>query len=213
MAELSAVAVLVLGLLRERPRHPYDVFQTLVERGDARLVRVNPGAVYHAVERLERDGLVAAVGTERCGNRPERTTYRLTTTGRDAYEQRLASFLGDEHPVHPVFPVGLAEAVDLPRTVVVDALSRRRAREAERLARLEDAYDQVRADGLPRRYLLDVEHDVAHLRHEVAWLDATLAELADDTLDWGAPFPADFARARHARRAATLAAPAAPATH
>ncbi|WP_143320526.1 PadR family transcriptional regulator, partial [Cellulomonas iranensis] len=65
----TAVTVVVLALLAEQPRHPYDVFQTLVERGDDRLVRVNPGAVYHAVDRLERDGLVEAVGTERAGNR------------------------------------------------------------------------------------------------------------------------------------------------
>jgi DNA-binding PadR family transcriptional regulator len=201
--ELSAVAVLVLGLLRERPRHPYDVFQTLVERGDARLVKVSPGAVYHAVERLERDGLVEAVGTERAGRRPERTTYRLTDDGRVAYERRLASFLGDDHPVHPVFPVGLAEAVDLPRDVVIAALTRRRAHESARLAHLEHAYEQVRADGLPRRYLLDVEHDIEHLRHEVAWLDRTLTEIADDVLGWDEPFPVAFAHARHARRAAT----------
>ncbi|NKY41426.1 helix-turn-helix transcriptional regulator, partial [Cellulomonas septica] len=126
MPELSAVAVLVLGLLREHPRHPYDVFQTLVERRDTRLVRVNPGAVYHAVERLARDGLVEALGTERSGNRPERTTYRLTDAGRTAYERRLASFLGDDHPVHPVFSVGLAEAVDLHEqaTVGVDGRDR-----------------------------------------------------------------------------------------
>lgn len=201
-AELSAVAVLVLGLLREHPRHPYDVFQTLVERGDARLVRVNPGAVYHAVERLARDGLVEAVGTERRGNRPERTTYRLTDAGRAAYERRLVSFLGDDHPVHPVFPVGLAEAVDLPRDVVRDALVRRRERESARLAELEDAYERVRALGLPRRYLLDVEHDVAHLRHEVDWLTRTVAELADDALGWEDPFPVEFLHARYGRPAA-----------
>ena len=202
-AELSAVAVLVLGLLREHPRHPYDVFQTLVERRDTRLVRVNPGAVYHAVERLARDGLVEALGTERSGNRPERTTYRLTEAGRTAYERRLASFLGDDHPVHPVFSVGLAEAVDLPRDVVRDALLRRREREAARLADLEDAFTRVRELGLPRRYLLDVEHDVAHLRHELAWLDRTVAELDDDTLGWDDPFPAAFLEARHGRPAAT----------
>ncbi|NKY41265.1 PadR family transcriptional regulator, partial [Cellulomonas septica] len=79
----------------------------------------------------------------------------------------------------------------------------RRAREAERLAELESAYTRVRAQGLPRRHLLDVEHDVAHLRHEVEWLDRTVAELDDYALGWDDPFPAAFLEARHGRPAAT----------
>ena len=114
MAELSAVAVLVLGLLHEQPMHPYQLHQTLVERGDTRIVRVNPGAVYHGVERLERDGLVEVVGTDRTGKRPERTTYRITDAGRAEFATRLTSLLGDEHPAYPLFSVGLAEANELP---------------------------------------------------------------------------------------------------
>ena len=75
MGELSAIAVLILALLHERPMHPYQVHRNLVERGDTRLVRVNAGAIYHGIERLEKEGLVEAAGTERAGNRPERTTY------------------------------------------------------------------------------------------------------------------------------------------
>ena len=82
MAELSAVAVLVLGLLHEQPMHPYQLHQTLVERGDTRIVRVNPGAVYHGVERLERDGLVEVAGTDRTGKRPERRRDRCRTAVR-----------------------------------------------------------------------------------------------------------------------------------
>ncbi len=97
IGELTAVAVLVLALLHEQPMHPYQVHQNLVDRGDTRLVRVNAGAVYHGIERLEKEGLVEAVGTERSGNRPERTTYRITEAGRTAFATRLTSFLGDDH--------------------------------------------------------------------------------------------------------------------
>jgi DNA-binding PadR family transcriptional regulator len=200
VGELSAVAVLVLGLLHEQPMHPYQMHQNLVERGDARLVRISLGAVYHGVERLERDGLVDVVGTDRTGNRPERTTYRLTEPGRAAFARRLASFLGDDHPTYPLFSVGLAEATDLPRDVVVAQLERRRAREAGRLADLESSYEQIRAEGLPRRYLLDVEHDVHLMRAELAWLDGALAEIRDGSFLWDEPIPAAFVEARRAAR-------------
>ncbi|WP_203747713.1 PadR family transcriptional regulator [Cellulomonas chitinilytica] len=200
MGELSAVAVLVLGLLHEQPMHPYQMHQNLVERGDARLVRISLGAVYHGVERLERDGLVGVVGTDRTGNRPERTTYRITETGQAAFARRLTSFLGDDHPTYPLFSVGLAEATDLPRDVVTAQLERRRAREAGRLADLESAYERIRAQGLPRRYVLDVEHDLHLMRAELAWLDGALAEIRDGSFLWGEPIPAAFVEAYRAAR-------------
>jgi DNA-binding PadR family transcriptional regulator len=201
IGELSAVAVLILALLNERPMHPYQVHQNLVERGDTRLVRVNAGAVYHGIERLEKDGLVEVAGTERAGNRPERTSYRITDAGRSAMTARLTSFLGDDHPSYPLFSVGLAEAHEVPVETVVQQLTRRRAREASRMAWLWAAQDRLTSLGLPRRYLLDVEHDIAMLRSEIAWLDATLDELQADALEWGQPFPQEFMDARHELKA------------
>jgi len=200
--ELSAVAVLLLALLHEQPMHPYQLHQTLLERGDARLVRITAGAVYHGIERLERDGLVEAVGTDREGRRPERTTYRLTDAGREAFARRLTSLLGDDHPSYPLFTVGLAEANELPVEVVVEQLARRLAREQARLEHLGGVHAQLRELGLPRRFLLDVEYDEARLRHEVEWLERTLDELRHQRLDWGDGVPADFVRARQALRAA-----------
>lgn len=202
MGELSAVAVLTLALLHEQPMHPYQVHRTLVERGDTRLVRVNAGAIYHGIERLEKAGLVEAVGTERAGNRPERTTYRITGAGHAALIARLASFIGDDHPSYPLVSVGLAEAHEIPAETAVEQLQRRRNREADRLAGMESARDLLRSLGLPRRYLLDVEHDLALLEAEVAWLDRTIHDLRTDGLDWDQPFPPEFAAARQALCAA-----------
>jgi DNA-binding PadR family transcriptional regulator len=198
--ELSAVAVLLLATLHEQPTHPYQLHQTLVERGEERLVRITPGAVYHGVERLEREGLVEVVGTDRSGNRPERTTYRLTDAGRTAFARRLSSFLGDDHPAYPLFSVGLAEATDLPRDVVETQLQRRLDRESARVAALTSSYDTVHAAGLPRRYLLDVEHDLAVMRREVDWLEQLLTELRDGSLSWDEPIPHAFVEARSAAR-------------
>lgn len=200
IGELSAVAVMILALLHEQPMHPYQVHQNLVERGDTRLVRVNAGAVYHGVERLEKEGLVEAAGTERAGNRPERTTYRITDAGRSAFAARLTSFLGDDHPAYPLFSVGLAEAHEIPAASAIEQLVRRREREAANLAGLAAAREQLRTMGLPRRYLLDVEHDLAILDAEVAWLDRTLEELRADALNWAQPFPSEFKEARHRLR-------------
>ncbi|MBT0992841.1 PadR family transcriptional regulator [Cellulomonas sp. DKR-3] len=206
---LSAVAVVLLSLLHEQPMHPYQLHQTLVLRHSTRLVRVNPGAVYHGVERLERDGFVEPVRTEREGRRPERTTYRITEAGRAAFAEQVAHLLGDPHTEYPVLPVGLSESTHLPVEVVLAELTRRRDRETADAATMRARYDELRADGLPRRYLLDLEHDLALLEARTAWLSALLEDLAAGRLGWGEGKPDEFV----ARRRAALAegAPADPA--
>ncbi|WP_448631481.1 hypothetical protein [Cellulomonas soli] len=73
---------------------------------------------------------------------------------------------------------------------MTDALSRRRTRIAGRFEDMEHRYQAIRARGLPRQYLLDVEYEIAHLRTELDWLDGTLRELATGELDWHTPLPA-----------------------
>ncbi|MCR6687949.1 PadR family transcriptional regulator [Cellulomonas sp.] len=204
---LSAVAVMLLSLLHEQPMHPYQLHQTLVQRGSTRLVRVNAGAVYHGVERLERDGLVEAAGTERAGRRPERTTYRLTDEGRAAFAEQLAHLLGDEHAEHPLLPVGLSEAHHLPADLVQRELRRRLDRETAHRDALRARYDELRGLGLPRRHLLDVEHELALLDARLPWLAATLDDLAAGRLGWGEPKPDEFVRARLRARSTPDAVP------
>src|SRR6478752_4124160 len=86
---LTPLGLAALSLLVEEPMHPYEMFQLLIARHEDRLVKVRPGTLYHAVGRLEEQGLVAATGTDREGNRPERTTYKISAAGREALTARL----------------------------------------------------------------------------------------------------------------------------
>ena len=170
--------------------HPYQLHQTLVERGDTRIVRVNPGAVYHGVERLERDGLVEVVGTDRDGQAPRahhlpRSPTRAARRSPRGWPACSATSTRRTRCSRSGWPRRTSSR----STVVVEQLTRRRDRKARTCAALEASYGASRDLGLPRRYLLDVEHDLALLRAEIAWLDGTLDELRADALDWGAPFP------------------------
>ena len=197
--ELSAAALLLLGLLHEQPMHPYQVHQTLKQRGDDRLASITPGSVYHAMDRLAADGYVEVVGTDREGNRPQRTTYRLTDAGRDAFADRTALLLGHPRREHPCFPLALSQAHAIDRQSAVDALRARRTATADELASYTSRYDVVRRHGLPRRLLLDVEYDIHRIESELAWLDGLLADLDSGALDWDESVPQsfrDFAAAR-----------------
>ncbi|MFC3964812.1 PadR family transcriptional regulator [Nocardia jiangsuensis] len=181
---VTPLAVAVLALLDERPRHPYDMHQALLERGMDRLVKVRPGSLYHTVARLTGCELIRADGVDRDGRRPERTTYRITSAGRAALRDRVAELLRTPAAEYPGFPLALAEAHNLPKEQVRELL-------AERRAQLGGDLDEIRALGvwagdhaLPRRYWMVLTYLRTMLEAEIGWVDALLGDLDDGTLAW-----------------------------
>lgn len=189
---LPPLAILVLGLVAERPMHPYEMVQTTVDRQEDRLVKFRPGTLYHTVDRLAGDGLIEVYEVRREGNRPERTVYAITESGRAALSDSLAAIL-ERHPVeYPEFYLALSEAHGLPRDQVVDLLTVRVGRMRDELTAVIDAEATVAAAGKPEMFYLDVGCRIATLRAQIDWLDALIVRMRDHTLEWlddpGSPY-------------------------
>ncbi|MFE3541936.1 PadR family transcriptional regulator [Nocardia sp. NPDC059177] len=181
---MSPLAIAVLALLDERPMHPYEMYQMLVARREDLLIKVRPGSLYHAVARLADDAMVAAEGTERAGNRPERTTYRITEAGRDALRGRIAELLGTPVREYPIFRLALAEAHSLPREQVVALLGERLGHLASELADLDALLDWTVQQAMPRRYCLVLEYIRTTLHAEFTWIEQFAAELGSGAVEW-----------------------------
>ncbi|GAA1481854.1 PadR family transcriptional regulator [Gordonia sinesedis] len=181
---LPPLAILVLGLVAERPMHPYEMVQTTVDRKEDRLVKFRPGTLYHTVDRLAGDGLIEVYEVRREGNRPERTVYAITESGRAALSGSLAAIL-ERNPVeYPELYLALSEAHGLPRAQVVDLLTVRVARMRDELTGLLAATETVAAEGKPEMFYLDVGCRIATLRAQIDWLDALVVRMRDRTLEW-----------------------------
>jgi DNA-binding PadR family transcriptional regulator len=70
--------MLLLGLLRDRPRHGYEVITALRERSDG-VLDMTEGAVYPALHRLEARGLLSSEWVPVSGRR--RRVYEVTEDG------------------------------------------------------------------------------------------------------------------------------------
>ena len=123
--QVTSLGISVLALLRQRPMHGYEMFQTLTARHADRVLKVRPGSLYHVVNRLAEDKLIRATGTARNGNRPERTTYELTDAGVDALTARLRDLVAGPVNEFEKFVVGLAEIQHLDTASAREALGRR----------------------------------------------------------------------------------------
>ena len=181
---LSPLAVSALALLAERPMHPYEMYQLMLQRRDDRRVKVRPGSLYHTIDRLTRDGLAEAVGTDRAGNRPERTTYRVTDAGRAALASRLTSMLAAPAEEYPEFPLALSQAHNLPAEDVVRLLGQRRDALRARARELDESARKLAERELPEKYWVDLDHERAMLRAHLDWLERLLERIVTGRLDW-----------------------------
>ena len=188
--ELMPLGMAALALLAERPMHPYEMYQVLLLRKEDRLVKVRPGSLYHAVNKLEEAGLVRIVGTDREGNRPERTTYEITNDGREQFLNRVEELIAEPINEYPRFPMAIGEAHNLPLDKVIQLIRTRLAALAVDREEGMSEYAEVQAKGVPTRYLLDAPYLLAMHDAEVAWLEKLIADLESGAIDWEAEKPA-----------------------
>jgi len=202
-ASLTPLGVMVLALLREGDMHPYEMMRLLRLRREDRMVRLTNGTFYHTVARLEREGLIAEVGIDRDGNRPERTTYTLTEKGPEALQEWVRAHLGRTDGMQN-FRVALAEAHNLPRAEAVALLTMRRDGIAAEQAAMAAGLQHARDRGVAEQFLIELDRYTTMLGADLAWTDALLARMSTPDLPWGTDdlTPANLVAGQAMRKAA-----------
>ncbi len=187
MPQLSPLAVGALALLAESEMHPYEMYQIMRQRQEQRIIKVSPGSLYRAVERLAGDGLIAKSAVEREGLRPERTVYAITPEGERMLRETLAEMLATHVNEYPRFPVAVREARNLPAAQVTALLRDRAAQIAASLQLWDASIERIAAKGLERHLALDVHFQRAMLSAEAEWIAALVRDLESGALTWPDP--------------------------
>lgn len=182
-AEIAGLALAVLKLVDERPRHPYEIQQLARARSYDHLFKLRTGSLYHAVERLTRDGLIEPVGTSRSGWHPARTLYAITAEGRSVLSERVADMVANPVREYPVYRLAIALATTLNRNVLIDALRRRLERLDRMIAAEALAFDAGEQRALRARSLSQHYHLTMH-RAERDWTAQVLTDVESGASDW-----------------------------
>ncbi len=155
----------VLGLLRKRPRHGYELKARLTELG---FLRVSFGSLYPALRRLEKREFIEALRQS-----GRRKAYRLTETG----EQELARILdsGDDDEDRR-FNMRLALFEYLEPVARLRSLKRRRSHLVIRLKNAQGALQHTKAEGPIDHYTAALlQHNIGTTESDIAWLDQLIA--------------------------------------
>src|SRR3954447_8725906 len=114
----------VLALLLTGPRHTYEMHRMMIDTHKD-FVTGLPRTMYHAVERLLRDGMVVVVDTARDSARPERIVYAITNAGRAEVVRRVRLLLQTPDPDSSLLVAALSFIGCLPPTEAAAALRSR----------------------------------------------------------------------------------------
>jgi DNA-binding PadR family transcriptional regulator len=187
---LTPLAMAVLELLHERQMHPYEMSQLMRERRIDYRVKLRPGSLYHTVERLDTQGFIEVVDTQRQGRRPERTVYGVTERGKDTFVEQARTMLATPAQEYLQYTVALSAANELEKADAIEQLTMRVVAIRAQLASDEVVIDHVRGMGLPRMYWIDYAY-LHHVRQsELAWTEELIGDLESGRLPWPADEPA-----------------------
>jgi len=181
---MTPLALVVLGLLRERPMHPYEMQQLIRDHHTDQVIKLRAGSLYHTVERLHRAELIDAVETGRAGRRPERTVYAITDRGRDEFVANLRQLLTRPEQEYPVFGAAV-ELLDALEPGDAATLLERRCVALEGDIVAVDRIERLLIDsGLSRVHLLELEYAQAMRRAELTWIRQLVDEIRSGGLIW-----------------------------
>ena len=180
----TLLALAILELLAEGPKHPYELKQHMHQRGTERAIPTKAASIYDTVERLTRAGFIEPVLTNREGRRPERTIYRLTGAGADELESWLRKLIEEPSREYPRFGAALMFVGALRhKEEAINALERRAAAFEEEIENVDSMLRGL-PPFLPRLFAIEDEYTQAMRRAELEWLRRTVAELKEGSLEW-----------------------------
>ncbi|MGI9145518.1 MAG: PadR family transcriptional regulator [Chloroflexota bacterium] len=167
----------VMGLLRERAMHPYELQRQLHFRHTDELLALKRGSFYHAINQLQRDCFIEPIETHREGRWPERTVYRITPEGDEEFVVWLRDLLSTpvREPSH--FTAALAHILQLNPTDALDQLHMRVVNlEATVAAGL--AVERGVGKLIGRGPILELEYGRYLAQAELDWVRALIADLS-----------------------------------
>lgn len=169
-------ALTVLCLLRQRPMHPYEMQRLIRQCHKDEFLDLKRGSLYHAIDQLQKAGLIEVVETIREGRRPERTIYRLSERGDLEVLDWLRELLAKPACEPSPFVAALSFLPHLSAEDAADQLQQRAFRLELEIVSLNAVLEKMTPQ-IGRMVLIEVEYVRAMKQAEREWVRAVSADL------------------------------------
>lgn len=158
----------LLGLVRSRPMHGYELYQLLCAPGGLGQVwHIKQGLLYAVLKRLEQEGLVAAVRVAQ-DDAPARRVLAITPAGATAFDRWLHTPVARGRDLRIEFLAKLYFAQQHGGNAAADLLDRQLTVVAGWRQRLEQRRAALPSAALYDRLVLDFR--IAQVQAAATWL-------------------------------------------
>lgn len=176
---MSNAEAALLGLLAERPRHPYQIEKEVRDRDMRSWTDLSMSTIYKLLRKLERDGFVASKAELSEQNRA-RKTYEITEDGMDLLRERVRFALREPQAAKWPIDVGISNLAVIPVDEAVSCLRTYRAGLEERRSGYRALEDYLKAEGCPVYRLAFARRPIRMLEGEIRWVDEYIEELLSE---------------------------------
>jgi DNA-binding PadR family transcriptional regulator len=163
------VRLVLLGLLCERPLYGYEIKQIIEEHmGDWTSIAF--GSIYFALDKLAQEEFVKKIVIEQPGNRPSRSVYEITESGRAEFFRLLRESWQSVEREYFDIDVCLFFIDRLPEQEVQKYLQMRKSRLEKSLEYLlMHEKEQTANPSVPVQAVAIFNHTKMHLKSELDW--------------------------------------------
>ncbi|WP_430790422.1 PadR family transcriptional regulator [Actinoplanes sp. G11-F43] len=175
----NPLALVVLAWLSMQPLHPYELGRRLQGSGQDRHIKYTRSSLYMVVEQLAKAGFIAARETVREGQRPERTVYEITGSGRDEFYEWLRELVAQPREEYPQFAVALSLLSLLAPREAVDLLQKRHTALTVKIQETRKLVQEAADSGVRWIFLVEERYALAMLEAELVFLTELTGSLGD----------------------------------
>ena len=185
---ISKIALLILGLIAEKPLSPYEIMKLLEKMNVNDVFPMSDSSIYATIRALVKKGYIAGNKVAN-GNFPAKTIYNATKEGEAALQEAVERSLSTVQNNYSEFDVALSLICHLPKDEAIAALRRHRATtlaEIEKRAQRLEHHTKTKA--IPYTGLIRRKHNILKFQAELKIIDQMIANMEKDR-DWD-HFPA-----------------------
>ncbi len=173
---MSAVDLILLGIVLERPCSAYDIQKNVEYRNLSKWVKISSPSIYKKVIQLEEKGYLESEPV-REGKMPEKAVYSITPAGRDYFLSLMKQTAARSVSVLFDFNAVIAGLNKVSKETALELIDDIRAGMDESKAYMESMVPQRRHIPLVGRTILDQQIEV--LTTLQAWIDRFKNEFND----------------------------------
>jgi DNA-binding PadR family transcriptional regulator len=104
---MSAAELILLGLLKEKSRYPYEIAEEIELRNIQAWAHIGFSSIYYTLHSLEKRKMVYSKRRD-SSDGPDRRVYAITKRGEYYLKEKTVELLGDTIPVPSRFYAGLS---------------------------------------------------------------------------------------------------------